>query len=144
MAITFHPRIGQILLCDFSQGFKEPEMVKNRPVVVITPAITGREKLVTVLALSTKKPVKKMPFHYKISKKSMPQLGRFQENDTWVKGDMIYTIGFHRLNRIMLGKKDHKTGKRIYFNQRFGREQMKEIYRCTLHGINLGELGQYI
>jgi len=144
MAITFHPRIGQILLCDFSQGFKEPEMVKNRPVVVITPAITGRANLVTVLALSTKKPVKNMPFHYKISKKSMPQLGRFQENDIWVKGDMIYTIGFHRLNLIRLGKKGHKTGKRIYFNQRLGREQMKEIYRCTLHGINLGELDQYI
>ena len=145
MAINFHPRPGQILLCDFSQVFKEPEMVKShRPVVVLTPAIAGRAKLVTVLALSTKEPEKIMPFHYKIPKKSMPQLGRFQDNDTWVKGDMIYTAGFHRLDLIRLGTKNHRTGKRLYFNQRFGREQMKEIYSCALYGLNLGQLGQHL
>ena len=145
MAITFHPRVGQILLCDFSQGFKEPEMVKShRPVVILTPPIVGRAELVTVLALSTKEPDRIMPFHYMIPSSSMPQLGRFQENDTWVKGDMIYTAGFHRLDLIRLGKKDIKTGKRLYFQQKLGREQMKEIYKCALHGLNLGDLGQHL
>lgn len=83
MAITFHPHPGQILLCDFSQGFKEPEMVKShRPVVVLTAQMVGRANLVTVLALSTKEPDNIMSFHYKIPRQSMPQLGRFQENDT--------------------------------------------------------------
>ena len=37
MPINYPPKRGQILLCDFSQGFKEPEMVKgSRPVVVIS------------------------------------------------------------------------------------------------------------
>lgn len=145
MAITFHPQPGQILLCDFSQGFKEPEMVKShRPVIVLTAPMVGRANLVTVLALSTKQPDNIMPFHYKIPRKSMPQLGRFQENDTWVKGDMIYTAGFHRLDLIRLGKKDNKTGKRLYFNQKLGREQMREIYKCALHGLNLGALGVHL
>ncbi len=120
-------------------------MIKNhRPVVVLTPPITGRAKLVTVLALSTKMPEKTMPFHYKIPRNSMPQVGRFQQNDTWVKGDMIYTAGFHRLDLIRLGKKDSKTGKRLYFTQRLGREQMREVYSCALHGLNLGQLSQHL
>ncbi len=145
MAITFHPRPGQILLCDFSQGFKAPEMVKSRrPVIVVTPKISGRHQLVTLLALSTKRPDKIMPFHYKVPRNSMPQLGRFQESDTWVKGDMIYTLGFHRLDLIRLGKRDHRTNRRLYFEQKLGREQMKAIHTCLLHGLNLGQLSQYL
>jgi len=83
VAIIFHPRPGQILLCDFSHGFQEPEMVKsNRPVVILTSPIVGRENLVTILALSTKAPTKVMPYHYQIPSNSMPQLGRFQNRDT--------------------------------------------------------------
>jgi len=145
VAITFHPRPGQILLCDFSQGFQEPEMVKsNRPVVILTPPIAGRAHLVTVLALSAKAPTRVMPYHYQIPVSSMPQLGRFQNDDTWVKGDMIYTVGFHRLDMIKLGKRNPQTGKRIYFNQRLGREQMKAIHSCALHGLNLGKLSKHL
>jgi mRNA interferase MazF len=74
----------------------------------------------------------------------MPQLGRFQESDTWVKGDMIYTVGFHRLSSIRLNKRDRNTGKRVYFTQKLGRDQMKEIYKCMLHGLNLGQLGNHL
>lgn len=142
MAIKFHPRVGQILLCDFSVGFKEPEMVKSkRPVLVVAP---NRADLVTVIALSTREPAPLLPCHYKIPKKSMPQLGRFQEKDTWLKGDMIYTVGFHRLDLIRLNKKDPNTGKRLYYNNKLGREQMKEVYKCMLYGLNLGSLGQHL
>ncbi len=145
MALTFHPKAGQILLCDFSEGFKEPEMVKkSRPVVVLTPPIKGRANLVTVVALSTKKPTTIQPFHYQIQKKSMPQIGRFQQNDTWLKGDMIYTMGFHRLDLIRLGKPNRQTGKRAYFTNRLGRDQMREIYACVLHGLNLPTLIEHL
>lgn len=59
-----------------------------------------------------------------------------------MKGDMIYTVGFHRLDLIRLRKKDKVTGKRLYFKQKLGRDQMREIYKCALHGINLGGLGE--
>lgn len=74
----------------------------------------------------------------------MPQLGKFQEKDTWVKGDMIYTVGFQRLSLIKLGKRDPQTGKRLYFKQKLGREQMREVYSCMLHGLGLGNLGQHL
>ena len=144
MAINHHPKAGQILLCDFSQGFKEPEMIKKRPVLVITPPFSERPNLVTVLALSTKQPNKIMNYHYKIPKNSMPQIDKYQSSETWLKGDMIYTVGFHRLERIKLGKRDKNTGKRVYFDNKLGREQMREIYSCALYGLNLGRLSVHL
>ena len=145
LAIKFHPRTGQILLCDFSEGFLEPEMTKSgRPVVVLSTDMKGRNGLVTVAALSTTEPKPCMSYHYKIPLSSMPQLGRFQQSDSWLKVDMIYTVGFHRLDLIRLGKKNPQTGKREYFNKRLRRDQMNEIYRCILNGMNLGNLGNYL
>jgi mRNA interferase MazF len=131
-------------MCDFTQGFKEPELVKHRPVLVITPSMIGRPDLVTIVGLSTREPIPARNYHYMIPKNSMPQIGKFQEKDTWVKADMIYTVGFHRLNLIQLGKKDPHTQKRQYFTQKLGREQMKQIYTCVLHGINLGSLTPHL
>jgi len=144
VAITFHPKIGQILMCDFPVDcFIVPEMVKKRPVLVVS-SIPVRENLVTIVPLSGSEPDPVKNYHYKILKKSLPQLGNFQEKDSWVKGDMIYTVGFHRLDLILLGKRDPNTGKRQYFNQKLSREAMKEIYKCILCGLNLRDLGQYL
>jgi len=144
VAIIFHPKPGQILLCDFSPGFKEPEMVKNsRPVIVLTGAIKGRANLVTIAPLSTAEPKPIQPYHYKIPRQSMPMLGIFQNDDSWLKGDMIYTVGFHRLNLILLNKKG-PDGKRLYFTNKLGTDQMKQIYQCVLHGLNLGKLAPHV
>jgi mRNA interferase MazF len=35
MPIQYNPNKGQALMCDFSEGFKEPEMVKERAVIVL-------------------------------------------------------------------------------------------------------------
>ena len=144
VAITIHPKIGQILLCDFSQGFKEPEMIKpSRPVLILSSELKGRSKLVTVVALSTTKPNPIQPYHYLLPKNSMPMLQRFQDKETWVKGDMIYTVAFHRLDLIKLGTRNH-LGKREYYQRRLGREQMKKVYSCVLNGLNLAHLSNYL
>ncbi|WP_081617423.1 MULTISPECIES: type II toxin-antitoxin system PemK/MazF family toxin [unclassified Thioalkalivibrio] len=145
MAITIHPKVGQILLCDFSAGFKNPEMVKSgRPVVVLSPLMQGRPNLVTVVALSTKRPDPIMPFHLELPRAALPQLGRFQEQSSWVKGDMVYSVGFHRLDLIKLGKRDSRTGKRMYFTRCLSKERMREIYGCVMHGLNLGHVAPHI
>lgn len=144
VAIIFHPKVGQILMCDFSKGFEEPEMVKKRPVLVVAPSIVGRGKLVTIICLSTTEPNPKQNYHYVLPKSSLPQLGNFQSKDTWVKADMIYTVGFNRLEAIRLGKRDPNTNKRVYFTDRLGRENMKGIYNCLLCGLNLGGLSKHL
>lgn len=140
MPISIYPKPGQIILCNFSEGFKEPEMVKNkRPVIVVSSALNGYTKLVTIVPLSTVKPNPVQPFHYLLPKQSMPMLGYFQQYESWVKGDMLYTVAFHRLELIQLGTRN-SMGKRNYFQNRLGREQMKEIYKCILYGLNLSKL----
>lgn len=143
MPISIHPKIGQILLCDFS-GFKEPEMVKSkRPVIVISSEMKGRFGLVTIVPLSTVKPEPLQPYHYMLPKRSMPMLSCFQQSDSWVKGDMLYTVAFHRLDLIKLGTRN-AAGKREYFQNKLGREQMQEIYKCILHGLNLSRLTPHL
>lgn len=140
MAITFHPRPGQILLCDFSTGFREPEMVKSaRPVIVLSPHHRSRGNVVTVAALSTQKPEPVCPYHWLLPRAALPQLGRFQEKETWLKGDMIYSVGFQRLDLIRLGKR-RDDGKREYFSQRLGRQSMAVVYACVLYGLGLNDL----
>jgi len=74
----------------------------------------------------------------------MPRLPHFQQYDTWVKGDMIYAVGFHRLDLIQLRQKDPRTGKRIYFKQKLGRSQMRQVYSCVLAGLNLEQLAKHL
>lgn len=145
MALQFHPRPGQVLLCDFSVGFKEPEMVKtHRPVAVLTPPMRGRGDLVTIVALSTRKPDPVLDYHLELPKSCMPMLGRFQKDSSWVKGDMVYAVGFHRLDLILLRTRNPQTGKREYFNRCFSRDRMKDIYSCVLTAMNLGHVTEHI
>lgn len=143
MALTFHPGPGTILMCDFSSGFKAPEMVKTRPVIVISPKRKRCSKLCTVVAISTVPPTRVENWHYLIPKASMPQIQRFQVNDSWLKGDMIYRVSFERLDLIRIGK-DRDTGKRLYFKQGLGREQMRSVYSCVLHSLNLSHLPPHL
>ncbi|MFI8749617.1 type II toxin-antitoxin system PemK/MazF family toxin [Vreelandella lionensis] len=143
--IQFHPKKGQMLLCDFSQGFKDPEMTKDkRPVIVLSNSVNGRANLVTVVACSTVEPNIIQPDHMVLPARALPMLGRFQGNTTWVKGDMIYTVGFHRLNLIQLSSKHPTTGKRQHHLNCFGRETMNKIHECVLHGMNLGHLAAHL
>lgn len=145
MAISIHPRQGQILLCDFSQGFRAPEMIKSRrPVVILTPSFRHRSGLVTIVPLSTVRPDPIMPFHYQLPNNCLPQIGVFQTGESWIKGDLIYTVGFHRLDLIRLGIREPSTRKRVYYRNRLSRERMKKIYSCVLHGLNLGGLSKHL
>ena len=121
MSIREHPKKGSILLCDFTQGFTAPEMVKRRPVIVISPKISQRSKLCTIVALSTTDPNPKMHYHSQIDLLH-PLPSGMQSKGLWVKGDMIYTVGFHRLDFIRTGKT--LDGKRSYYTHTLTTEQM--------------------
>lgn len=137
MPINYHPKRGQVLMCDFSEGFKPPEMVKNRPVIVFTPEFKGRSGLVTVVPLSTKRPQQIMPYHYQMPPKSLPMTAFFYGKESWVKGDLIYTVGLQRLSLIGLNKKD---GKRNYYMETLDVEVMQAVDKCVLHGLGFSNL----
>jgi len=139
MPIQYSPLKGQILMCDFTQGFQKPEMIKNRPVIVFKSS--KRSRLVTVVPISTVEPEPLLKYHYEIPKLELPNTKYFKKKTSWLKGDMIYTVGWHRLEPIRLGK---VNGKRAYFRKRLPLSILTEIEKCVINGIGLCRLEKYI
>jgi mRNA interferase MazF len=141
MPINDHPEPGTILVCNFDGTFKEPEMVKPRCVIVLSPHIRVRARLSTVVCLSRTAPNHEMPYHCKIDIR--PKLPLPWDSDgIWVKGDMIYSIGFHRLDLIRLGK--DRDGRRVYRMDTISDEQMKIVKCCVLRGLGMSALTKYL
>ncbi|MEM7694665.1 MAG: type II toxin-antitoxin system PemK/MazF family toxin [Pseudomonadota bacterium] len=89
MPIRFAPKVGQILVCDYSLGgFRPPEMTKKRPVIVVSPAIKQRGRVATVVPLSTTPPQRPLPFVVALSF-DPPLSPRFNAATSWAKCDMI-------------------------------------------------------
>lgn len=141
MAIREHPEKGSILYCDFNQGFTEPEMVKRRPVIVVSPKIAARKGLCTVVGLSTTAPSPVMPYHAQLDV-NPPLPPYFESKGIWIKGDMIYSVGFHRLDFISFGK--DTTGKRIYYLSTISPEQLKVVQSCILRGMGMQTLTKHL
>jgi mRNA interferase MazF len=141
MALSFHPNLGAILACDYEPGFKEPEMVKRRPVVVITPRLRRRDGLCTVVPLSTLQPEHPQDYHLKI--RLNPILPPpWDSEECWVKADMLATVGYHRLSPIRLGRV--RDGTRIYYNSLMSNANLRGIQRAVLCALNLKHLTEHI
>lgn len=91
------PKHGHIVMCDF-RGFVVPEMVKRRPVVVISHKETHARKLCTVVPISTTAPEKHLDHHCQLSESPFPE--NFGYQTCWVKCDMLYTVSFDRLDKL--------------------------------------------
>ena len=60
----------------------------------------------------------------------------------WVKGDMIYAAGFHRLDLLSLGKGE--DGKRIYQTETISAEELHRVQSSLLAGLSLGQLTKHL
>lgn len=140
MAIQFHPEQGTILICDFN-GFVMPEMVKRRPVVVVSPRLRRRDGLCTIVPLSTTAPPEISPYHFKLH--TTPPLPEpFNADYHWVKADMVYTVSHNRLILPFIKKDD--GGKRIYDIRVIDKSDLIKIQQCLLHGLGLSSLTDYL
>ena len=97
MALKYQPNVGTLWMCDFNTGFKPPEMIKRRPVVVIAPHPKRQIGLCTIVPLSTTTPVPVEAFHHRMDPHSLP--GKLGTKETWAKCDMLYTVSLERLSR---------------------------------------------
>lgn len=97
--LRFQPAAGTILNCDFS-GYIEPEIVKNRQVVVLHKH-RSNAKLVYIVPLSTTPPRDASLVH-QLDYIPIPRPNQTPENTTvWVKCDLVYTISIERLSMPM-------------------------------------------
>ena len=132
MALTFRPRPGTLLMCDFNTGFKPPEMTKRRPVVVISPRRRRlMSKLCTVVPLSTAVPNPVEPFHHRMNPRSVPvELGT---QESWAKCDMLYTVSMERLDRVLV----NRDGRRVFIAPRVLNEDLDAIRRGVTSALGL-------
>jgi|ERR1035437_1505512 uncharacterized protein YifN (PemK superfamily) len=97
MALSFVPRPGSIVICDFA-GYVRPEILKRRHVVVISPFRKVRSldhATVVVVPLSETAPKEVMPWHHPIP------AGRYRTvSACWAKGDLVAHVALARLDRI--------------------------------------------
>ena len=133
MALKFHPSPGAILICDYSTGFILPEMIKKRPVIVISPRPRRQRQLCTIVPLSTTKPDPIESYHHQLNSLSLPD--KLARKETWAKCDMLATVSLERLDRIKIGK--DMNGKRIYINHSIISEDMDAIMKCVLTALGL-------
>ena len=97
MALPYLPHQGEILICDFDDFAIGAEMVKRRPVVVVSRHDTHRGKMCTVVPLSTTAPDPVKSWHH-----AMPHLrvtGWVANGAIWAKCDMLASVSLERLNK---------------------------------------------
>ena len=124
MPIKFDLPPRTILLCDYGMGgFRPPEMVKRRPVVIVSPRLRHRSGLVAVVPLSRTAPDRPSDHHCQVT---MPYpLPGFPEVACWVKADMVATVGFERLDMFRTDR--DQSGKRKYLSPRISEEDFERI-----------------
>ena len=98
MAITFVPSAGDVLMCDFN-GFKPPEMIKVRPVLILSPrSRRAVPDTYIVVSTSTTPPAPVEGWHYQLKRGSY---ACFDQNVAiWAKCNMVTCVAAHRLDRM--------------------------------------------
>ena len=131
MPLPYHPARGEVLICDFDTGFKPPEMVKKRPVVVVSTKESHGRKLCTVVPISTTESMKPSPWHHTLSHLTVP--GWKATGPMWAKCDMIATVSFDRLNKPYMSTRSGRS----YSTVMLVGEDMLCINACLLSYLAL-------
>lgn len=126
MALNFYPKTGYVLICDFT-GYVFPEMIKVRPVVIISPSHLRRPGLVSVIPLSTSTPDPIEPYHYKLMGNPVPGS---DATEVWAKCDMVATVSIKRLDRVKVERGRYDRGA-------VSMEQVRAMRRCAALSLGL-------
>lgn len=113
-----------VLMCDFA-GYRVPEIVKVRPVVVISPNHLPRPGLATIVPLSTTAPDPVQSYHYKLIGSPFPH----DPAEVWAKCDLVASVCFDRLDRV-------KVARGTYQIFHVSMEQVRQMRRCA--ALSLG------
>lgn len=125
MPLPYHPRRGEVLVCDFdSGGFTAPEMVKKRPVVVVSVKASHGRGLCSVVPFSTTEAVPPSSWHHPLPHVTVP--GWQATGPIWAKCDMLATVSFARLNKPYLRLRSGRAYKTVVLAD----EDMAAIDAC--------------
>jgi mRNA interferase MazF len=101
-AITFFPTEGTLLICDFSGGFRPPEMIERRPIIVISKRESNRRTCV-VVPISSRESTNPVAIVVPMLMAKYP----FLRKDGWAKCHAPATVSISRLSMM----RDPNTGR---------------------------------
>jgi uncharacterized protein YifN (PemK superfamily) len=133
MPIQFHPKVGEVLRCDYA-GLRAAEMSKRRWAVVVSPRQSQNQQVCIVVPLSITPPPQIQNYHCVLERDPYPE-GSGQ--NVWAKCDMLMAVSFERLTGYFTGKTD---GKRDYVKLFVTANDLKAIQKCMLHALGLSRL----
>lgn len=136
MALLYPPSVGEIYMCAFPECFKEPEMVKTRAVLIVSPKCDGRRGLWTVVPLSLTTPNPIRSYHCLVPARFMPKPMQATGGDRWAKCDMIYAFSQDRLE-LCKGHRDPSTGKRKYEKGKVDLEHIQIVRRGVAAALGI-------
>lgn len=125
MPLSFHPHPGHVLVCDF-RGFVEPEIIKIRPVMVVSSKLPYRAGLATIVPISLTPPRHDVPYAVRLSKNYHPA-----EDDAlpcWAKCDLLANVSLSRLDRF-------KVDRRKYFAPKATEDDLTAVRRGVLAAL---------
>jgi mRNA interferase MazF len=132
MSLLFFPRAGQIYICDFS-GFKQPEMIKPRPVIIVSPRLPYRSEIAAIVPISLTAPKHNLPFCYRLSRNYHPESP--DDLPCWAKADMLLNVGTYRLSAFQVGK-------RKYAYPTLTPEDLAGVRHAVLCGLGLDRIAK--
>lgn len=123
MAITFTPKVGEVLECHFGNfpkdhnnnidhskvtvdGRMPPEMVKNRLVVVLNGRINNCCVVVPISALKDQDKITR-GWHVPIDPTLIDGTPHFQAKDSWAKAEHLQQVSTKRLSKVQGGKSQY-------------------------------------
>jgi mRNA interferase MazF len=135
MALQFPVKPGTLVRCDYGRGgFVPPEMVKSRPVVIVSPRLPHRDRLCAVVPLSTSQPERNADYVVRLHL-SQPLPSPYENEIMWAKCDMIATVSFDRLD-LFRTERDH-LGKRRYLQPLLPSDDFMRVQQGILAGLGI-------
>lgn len=145
MAITYKPKVGEILECKFGNfkgtpgnmdlpnfdGRIPPEMVKKRMVVVINPSLWGGVMVVPISSSPNPDGINR-GWHVPLSDRYFKETNFYDKRDRWAKCDFMQFASRARLNRLHDGKH--------WFKQCLPRHEVTNIQLSIIKLINATSL----
>jgi uncharacterized protein YifN (PemK superfamily) len=133
MALQFAVTRGTILRCDYDRGgFQPPEMVKVRPVIVVSPRLPHRDYLCAVVPISGDHAGRDLPYVVRLEF-NPPLPYPFSYSVAWAKCDMLATVSFARLD--MFRTERDQSDKRKYLRPRLKQEDFDRVKTAILCGL---------
>jgi uncharacterized protein YifN (PemK superfamily) len=131
MPLPYLPKQGEVLICDFDDSAIGAEMIKRRPVVVVSRHDAHRSKLCSVVPLSTTAPNPSLKWHH-----HMPHLrvtGWSADAGVWAKCDVITTVSLERLNKPYIKR---RTG-RQYIEHQLQNQDLLAVLDCIKYLLKI-------